>query len=113
MRSLLYYDNNSMGWKFNENMSNEYYYSSRDRGRGLGLWTHPTVFPSMDEVYTIMKKFKKDSNFFGILNNLKSIENLKLPYSSTEFWGGRDPSGTLTGHFKTITFDTSGYDPTR
>ena len=43
----------------------------------------------------------------------KSIEYLKLPYSSVEFWGGRDPSGTLTGHFKTITFDTSGYDPTR
>ena len=103
-----------MGWKVYGNMDVPYhYYGDGTDSRGFGLWTNSTVFPSAEEVYTIMKKFKKDSNFFGILNNLKSIEHLKLPYSSVEFWGGRDPSGTLTSHFKTITFDTSGYDPTR
>ena len=111
IRSLLYYYA-PLGWKVYENMDNTAYRDTSSRGRGYGLWTNSTVFPSVDEVYTIMKKFKKDSNFFGILNNLKSIENLKLPYSSTEFWGGRDPTGAFTGHFKTITFDTSGYDPT-
>lgn len=113
MRSLLYYYRQYITWKVNENMNNTEYYSNRDYGRGYGLWTNSIAFPSADEVYIIMKKFKKNSNFFGILNNLKSIEHLKLPYSSFEFWGGRDPTGTLTGHFKTITFDTSGYDPTR
>ena len=113
MRFLLY-QYYVMRWKVYENMDVPYhYYNDGTDSRGFGLWTNSTVFPSAEEVYTIMKKFKKDSNFFGILNNLKSIEHLKLPYSSVEFWGGRDPSGTLTGHFKTITFDTSGYDPTR
>lgn len=111
IRSLLHY-HNYMRWKMEGNMSEEYNYNDKSRDRGQGLWTNSTIFPSANEVYTIMKKFKKDSNFFGILNNLKSIENLKLPYSSIEFWGGRDPSGAFTGHFKTITFDTSGYDPT-
>ena len=113
IRSLLYYDANCITWKVNGNMNDTTYSGYRSRGRGYGLWTNPTVFPSVDEIYTIMKKFKKDNNFFGILNNLKSIENLKLPYSSIEFWGGRDPTGAFTGHFKTITFDTSGYDSTR
>ena len=113
MRFLLY-QRYVMGWKVYGNMNVPYhYYNDGTDSRGFGLWTNSTVFPSAEEVYTIMKKFKKDSNFFGILNNLKSIEHLKLPYSSVEFWGGRDPSGTLTSHFKTITFDTSGYDPTR
>lgn len=112
IRSLLPY-HNYMRWKMEGNMNEEYHYIDASRERGQGLWTNSTVFPSVNEVYAIMKKFKKDSNFFGILNNLKSIENLKLPYSSTEFWGGRDPSNAFTGHFKTITFDTSGYDPTR
>lgn len=112
IRSLLLY-HDYMRWKMEGNMNEEYHYSDISRDRGQGLWTNSTVFPSVNEVYAIMKKFKKDSNFFGILNNLKSIENLKLPYSSTEFWGGRDPSNAFTGHFKTITFDTSGYDPTR
>ena len=89
------------------------YWGTDNDSRGYGLWTHSTASPSANEVYTIIKKFKKDSNFFGILNNLKFIEHLKLPYSSVEFWGGKDPSGSFTGHFKTITFDTSGYDPIR
>ena len=113
MRSIYYYSSSYVAWKSKKDMNiTSYGYLGTD-SRGYGLWTHSTASPSANEVYTIIKKFKKDSNFFGILNNLKFIEHLKLPYSSVEFWGGKDPSGAFTGHFKTITFDTSGYDPIR
>lgn len=113
MRLLYHQYGYYAAWKYNNNMDSSYDSAGDYGNRDYGLWNNSTAHPSANDVYTIIKKFKKDSNFFGILNNLKFIEHLKLPYSSVEFWGGEDPLGAFTGHFKTITFDTSGYDPIR
>ena len=110
------YNAKFLSWKYGSLLTDQYEHTGNADGycqRGYGLWAKMTNYPTNDEVYKFLTKInQKTSGMFGILNGLKGISHLHLPYSSSQFWGGTDPQGVLTSDYQTITFDTCGWDPT-